>query len=174
MNNIPQELLIPNLHLFYHYFNKLTDKLNPSLKNYTLIYNDMVNLLKEFYITVFNETINGKINNLLSDDIFNNDNIILKFIKDPSDYIKNTLEKKYSEDIQKKFVKNDNLNMNIKWIIENENSNKTEIKKQVDEIEGKYKKDKINKYIQETINDVTKKLNKYNSILYNIKQPNQK
>ena len=172
MNNIPQEIFISNLHSFYHYFNKLTDKLNFSLKKYQIIYKDLENLLKEFYIRVFDETINGKINDLLSHDIFT-DNNIGNIIKDPSNQIKNTLKKKYSEKIQKNWLKIILLNRNIKWIIDNEDSNKKKIKKLVDEIEDKYKTDIINKYNQDSINDFKEDFTKYNKILDIIKQPNQ-
>ena len=117
MDNIPQEILNSNLHSFYYFFNKLTDKLDNSLENkYPIIYKGILKQFKQFYINVFNETVNGNIINLLSQDIFSG-NFILNFIKDPIESILNNLKKEYSD----KIIEIGNIN-GIKKINEKINS----------------------------------------------------
>lgn len=98
IDNISSEILESKIHLFYNFFNSLVNNLNLTGKNLkTFAINDFENFFNEIIDSVFN----GTFDKLLEDNINENkENMILKFTKNPSNY----LYGKIKEDINKKFM----------------------------------------------------------------------
>ena len=76
INEVPNEILMANIHLFYSFFNNLFEKLIVTGKCKEKI----ENILKEFYFDLIDCEFEGKIQNLLSEDIKSSKNNILKLV----------------------------------------------------------------------------------------------
>ena len=85
LDNVSSEIIDPNIHLFYYYFNSLINNLNISGKIIKEIVNEE---LTQYFYEIIDCVFEQKLNTLLNDEINNNkDNLILNFTKDPSSYL---------------------------------------------------------------------------------------
>ena len=172
--NIASELLDPNIHLFYKFFNSLFMNLNLSNKN---IKNYANNEIKNFYYEIIDYVFEKNFSDLLKMD-FKNSNI-MKFIKDPSSFLKEKIkniivnkfiniikDEKIIEKIEEDF--NDNIkNFSNELKKEIEKSNKNLIEQEFQNLKDKYSK---------KLDDVSDQIIKYNSIIDGIlnKKDNRK
>ena len=98
LDNISFELLDPTIHLFFYFFNSLVYSLNLSDENLKYFAKKE---LEKYFFEIIDSVFNENINQVLNEDINDDDktNIILKFTKDPSNY----LYEKIKEDYNNKF-----------------------------------------------------------------------
>ena len=107
LDEVPNVINTPNVHLFHSFFNNLFDKLrvnNVKLKN---IIQELI--LNNFY-ELFDVALNGKqIESILEDDVYKSSNNLIKLLNSPKDFIKNTI----IEDFSNKFIKIGEENENL-------------------------------------------------------------
>jgi hypothetical protein len=98
---IPNEIEKVNIRLFYYFFNNLFEKLNAE----GFLKEKIQNLIKNCYFELLNESFEGTIDNILSEDINTSNNNILKLINSPKKFIQNIIHNDYSDKSKNLFQK---------------------------------------------------------------------
>ena len=91
LENIPNEIKINNIRLFYTFFNNLFENLYAN----ELLKETIQNILKNYYFELIDYCLDGKIYEILKSDITQADNSILKLIESPKKHIKKLIFNDY-------------------------------------------------------------------------------
>ena len=161
LENVPNEIKIINVRLFYQFFNNLLDKLNVDKQ---FLKDEILTILKNFYFELINYSLDGSMDKILSDDIKNSNNFILKLIYSPKTHIKEMILNNY-EAKAKNLVNNNkkkDLEDNLQKLIEEIPNYIETIKENVEEIENIYREEQDKKNIDNEIHEIEKKLDEYN------------
>ena len=95
LDNVSSEIIDPNIHLFYYYFNSLINNLNISGK---IIKKIAIEELAQYFYEIIDCVFEQKLNTLLNDEINNNkDNLIIKFTKNPLSYLYEKIKLKVND-----------------------------------------------------------------------------
>ena len=107
LENISAEILDPNIHIFYIFFNSLINNLNisgKSINKFTI--DELIKYFSEIIDFLFDKKLNKILETNLKEN--NDDNIILKFTKDPSSYlydkIKTNINNKFMEIVEREEI----------------------------------------------------------------------
>ena len=87
LNEIPTEINMNNIRLFYHFFNNLFEKLHASG------YSKQISLIIKCYIELLNYSFEERISEILEDDFKKSEKDILKLINSPIEYFKEIFKK---------------------------------------------------------------------------------
>ena len=168
LDNIPNEIEQSNTRLFYIFFNSLFEKLNAD----GILKEKIQNLIKQFYFELLNESFEGKIDNILSEDIKTSNNNILKLIDSPKKFIKNIINNDYSNKSKNLFQKGKfkDLEKNLEEFTTKIPEYIEQIKENTNEIEDIYKEEKEKEEIGKVIKDIEKKIESYNIKYNNLKK----
>ena len=164
---MPNEIEIVNIRLFYYYFNNLFEKLNAtdSLKD------KVKDILKDFYFELLHYSFDDNINAILTEDINSSDKEIFKLISSPKKFMKNKIYDDYSN--KTKSIMNSNkyqdLEKNLKKIIDETPDYIKEIKENVEMVEEIYKEDDEQQAIDEKVEEIKTKTNEYRTKFENLK-----
>ena len=106
LKEIPKELLILDIRIFYFFFNNLFKILNSSEK----IKQNILIFVKDIYLALLEESIKGKMNEILIDDIKNSEKEILKFIASPKEFLKNNINTNFHKIMNRENLISENEN----------------------------------------------------------------
>ena len=173
LKDLPNEISMPNTHLFYLFFNNICSKSNESKDG--KIKDDIKKLLLEFFKSIINIEFNNDMNNLLDKDLLTvgEDDNVSQFIKDPENYVKNSLESEYKQKIKNivKVEKFDSLIKNVDDILQKINEGLPDIiKKNAEEIEKIINLQNIEDKVKNEILNIKEQLSKYNTAVENLKK----
>ena len=166
LRDIPNEISMPNVHLFYLFFNNICSRSNVSKDG--KIKDDIKKLLLEFFKNIIDIEFNNNMNNLLNKDLLSEkeeDNVSL-FIKDPENYIKNSLENEYKQKIKNIITveKFEFLINNVNDILEQIDSGlPNAIKNKAQDLEKIINLQYIEEKVKNEILNIKEQLSKYNS-----------
>ena len=167
LKNIPNEIKIINIRLFYIFFDNLLEKLSADNK---YMKEEIIKILKDFYIELINYSLNGKIYTLLSSDISKSEILLLELVNSPKECIKKIIINKYEEKA-KSIVINDqkkDLEDNLEKLIKEIPGYIEKIKVNVTNVENIYKEEQEKNEIDKIIEKLTENLEKYNEICDNL------
>ena len=172
LDTIPNQIEMINIRQFYSFFNHLFDKLNAD----GIIKTKILTLLKNYYLELLNESFQGTINELLTENIKESNNNILKLIYSPKKFIKKEIIKDYSDKSKNLFLedKYKDLEENLKKLIRNIPKYIEQIKKNVKKIEDINKEEKEKEEIDKIIYEIKRTIKKYNSKLEGLKNQSKK
>ena len=169
INEVPNEILMPNIHLFYSFFNNLFEKLNITGK----CKEQIENILNEFYFDLIDCEFEGKLKNLLSEDIRSSKNNILQLVFKPKTYIYKKLCNDFSNETKNIFKYNNfkDLETNLNTFIDKIPEYIQKINDEVTKIESIYEEEEYNKQTKKFIEKLEEKISKYNLLCENLKKP---
>ena len=160
LENIPNEIKINNIRLFYTFFNNLFENLYAN----ELLKEKIQNILKNYYFELIDYCLDGKIYKILKSDITQTDNSILKLIESPKKHIKKLIFNDYQTKAKNMVIdKYQDLENNLDKLI-NEIPNYLErIKDNVTKVEKIYNEDQEKVEIDNKIKEIEDKLKDYNN-----------
>ena len=171
LSEIPVEITMTNVRLFYFFFNNLFEKLNAEeLKQ------KVQDIIKKFYFELLKYSFKeGGLSEILEDNFNSSEKDILKLIESPKNYIKDTIFDFYSTKT-KKIVNNNSLKdlgQNLNNIIEDIPEKLNEIQENVKKIEEILKEEREKKEVENKIKEIETKLSNYNSKIDNLTSENK-
>ena len=104
LENLPEKVELPNIHIFYSFFINLFEEINAS----DYLKEIIQNIVKDYYLKLINYSFEGNMDFILSEDIKISNDDILKFIEMPKEYIKSKIYNDYSDKI-KEIMNNKNF-----------------------------------------------------------------
>ena len=164
VNEIPTEIEMNNIRLFYHFFNNLFEKLDAAG------YSKQNSLIIKCYLELLNYSFEERISEILEDDIKRSEKDILKLINSPIEYFKEIFKKENIND-------NDdlkNLEKNLVNIIEEIPGQISKIKEKVKVIEKNLNEEKEQNEIEKKIHNIKRIILEYNSIIEDLINNNNK
>ena len=158
--DIPNEVLNPNVRLFYYYFNYLFDKLNAS----GILKEKIEKILKESYLELLKMAFKGNFNEILKEDMENNTSDILQLIYSPKEFFKDKINKEYSEKTKNITINNNYgiLEKNIADLIKEIPEKIKKIENNVKQIEDIYKEKETEEAILKKKTIIEAEIRKYN------------
>jgi len=100
--DVPKVILDPDIRLIYYYFNDLFTKLNAN----GILKKIIERIINTSFLELFNNALDGNINEILNQNIQNNSSEILQLLYSPKKFIKEKIYKEYSEKTKNLMVKN--------------------------------------------------------------------
>ena len=165
LENIPNEVKITNIRLFYLFFNNLFEKLNAN----KLLKEKIQDILKNYYFDLINYALDGRIHEILKNDIEKSDNSILKLIDSPKKHIKELILNEYrikaKNMVINKFQDLDNI---LDKLINEIPEYLKRIKDNVTNVEKIYNEEQEKVEIENKIKEIENKLNEYNNCCDNL------
>jgi hypothetical protein len=164
MENIPNEVKIINIRLFYLFFNNLFEKLSAN----KLLKDKIKNILKNYYFELINYSLDGRIHIILKEDIKKTKNSILELVNSPKNHIKNLIYNDYQKKSKNMVFNYQDLENNLDKLIKVIPNYLKKIKDNVIKVEKIYKEEQEKVEIDNKINEIKDKLDKYNNLCDNL------
>ena len=142
LNDVPNIIKNTKIRLFYNFFNDLFENLKVKNKKLKIRIEE---ILLEYFFELLDYSFQGEIEEkLLSQDIKNPNNNIIKLISSPKEFIKNIIIEEYSNKSKNKFEgdKYKDLGENLDYLIKDIPNKIKEIEDNVKEIEEEYLEEK--------------------------------